>query len=171
MPSANSFSTPGICAALKHQPACISILPKYRIRSAALGSRVPPHILAHVTTDTLSPSITTGAPTMFEWSDSCTTITYAVITIPSNSDRLNEIALCFAHFAPTTDLLFSSVVRSYRHHTPVSARKPPTALRVASDNQCRSGSHFVWEKKGEYEDTPSTKNGSRKAHSHQSKPA
>ena len=108
----------------------------------------PALIFTHVTADTLSPSVTTDAPSMFERSEICTTITYAVIIIASNSNRLIKIALCFAHLAPPVDLLFSSVVGSYRHHT-VSAQKPPTALRVASDSQCRSGSPYGWSKKGE----------------------
>ena len=80
MPSSNTFLTPGICAASKHQPAGISIILKYRIRNAVRGSRVPPHLFTHVTAETLSPSTTTRAPTIFEWSDSCITLSHTPLS-------------------------------------------------------------------------------------------
>lgn len=70
-------------------------------------------------------------------------------------------ALCRSHLG------LALYVKSYLQHTPISAKIPPTVLRVASDSQCRSVSHCVWEKQGEYIDTTSTKYGSCRAHFHQ----
>ena len=101
--------------------------PQISHQNAALGSHIPPHLFTLVTVDTSSQGVTTGAPSMLEWSEFCT-ITYAANTIASNSNRLIEIAPCVAHVDSTTSLLNSSAVQSYRHHTPVSARNPPTKL-------------------------------------------
>ena len=149
MPSAKTFLTPGIYAAPKHQPAFSLCYPNIASKTQLSG-----HVLKFPRTryslrhrrDAVAIKHNNGR------SHNVRVVRllhhhhiYAVITIPSGSNKLNEIELfCFAHFTPNTSGLLRSrtlplIPRTYfalqllnRISTTLLSlsrrQKPPTAL-------------------------------------------
>ena len=91
IPSASTFSTPGMCFATRHQPLVSSSLPSRRITNPALVSRDPPHRLIHDTADALSLLIKIGSPSFSGRSLSCTIKHHAVKNMPHSSSRLVDV--------------------------------------------------------------------------------
>ena len=87
MPSAKMFCTPAICFALWFHPPASSRLPSILMSRHALLSLAPPHRVTHNTAARLSPLINMGSPLASGRSPTSSSMTHAVTTIPSNSNR------------------------------------------------------------------------------------
>ena len=125
IPSARVFCAPGIFSAVGFHPPMSSRRPSILMSKHALLSLAPQHREIHDTAAMLSPLISIGSPAASGLSPTNSSMTHAVTTILSNSNRL----IVMMHVSPNAFLLRSVVSSSGKSYLQKSSsqrrNRPP----------------------------------------------
>ena len=133
VPSAKVFCAPGIHFSVRFRPPMSSKRPSILMSKHALVSLAPQHREIHDTTAMSSPLVSIGSTAASSLCPTNSSMTHAVTTISSDSNRL----IVMVQVSPSSAFLLSSVVsscgRSYLQNAFLSTQKPLTASKLASD--------------------------------------